>query len=338
MQRVRLLLCLGAAWALAPSPAAAQDMANPGHIPHPEWFKPSFLDLQEEIDEATAEGRHLMAYFYQDGCPYCKMFIENDLGQHDIAEYAKRHFDVIAINIFGALEVTDVDGEALPENEFASKTRVMFTPTVLVYGEEGGIVFRMNGYYPPAKFRAVMRFIAEKRYLDKRFVEYSKEHAAPSGSGKLHDGDATINGPPFDLSEHGRPLLVLLEQKACLSCDELHQDILKRPETQALLEPFEVAVLDMRSSETLITPAGKQEPIAAWARAIDAKVAPTQVFFDAKGEEVFRNEGYIKAFHVQSMLDYVASGDYRRVGDFQRYLQARADRMREQGVEVRLME
>ena len=338
MHRIRLLLCLSAAWLLAPSSAAAQDMANPGYIPHPEWFKQSFLDLPEDIDEAAAEGRHLMAYFYQDGCPYCKMFIENDLGQYDIAEYAKQHFDVIEINIFGALEVTDVDGEALPENEFASKTRVMFTPTVLVYGEEGGIVFRMNGYYPPAKFRAVMRFIAEKRYLDERFVEYYKEHAAPSGSGKLHDGDATIDGPPFDLSGHERPLLVLLEQKACLSCDELHQDILQRPETQALLELFEVAVLDMRSMEALVAPDGKHMPIAVWASGIGAKVAPTQVFFDAKGEEAFRNEGYIKAFHVQSMLEYVASGDYRETEDFQRYLQVRADRLREQGVDVQLME
>ena len=42
-------------------PAAAQDQ--------PAWFKDSFLDVREDIAEATKSGRRLMLYFHQDGCP-----------------------------------------------------------------------------------------------------------------------------------------------------------------------------------------------------------------------------------------------------------------------------
>ena len=328
-----------AAWAES-DPALDSDMTNPGYVPHPEWFKQSFLDLNEDVEEASAEGRHLMLYFYQDGCPYCKMFIENDLGQYDIAEYVQQHFDVVAINMFGALEVTDVDGEALPEGKYAMKTKVMFTPTLLVFGEDGSVVFRMNGYYPPPRFRAVMRFIAERRYTNERFVEYYGSQDKQAGNGVLHVESSTLPGPPFDLTERDRdkPLLVMFEQKECLGCDELHQDIFRRPETRDLLEQFEVAVVDIRAREALTTPSGKETDSLNWAMRLGVKTVPTQVMFDAEGKEVFRNEGYVRAFHVQSILDYVASGAYTEYEDFQRYIQARADRLREEGVAVKLME
>ena len=316
------------------------DMVNPGHVPHPEWFKQSFLDLNEDIEEAAAEGRHLALYFYQDGCPYCKLFVENGLGQHDIAEYAQEHFDFIGINLFGSLEVTDVDGQALPEGEFAMKIQAMFTPTVLIYGEDGAVVFRMNGYYPPPKLRAVLRFVAGRHYKTQRFVEYYRNEDQPASSGELHADTSTLDGPPFDLSdrESGKPLLVMFEQKECLGCDELHQDIFQRPETREILDRFDRAVLDIRANETLVTPAGHEASVPTWARDVGVKTVPTQVMYDAQGAEVFRNEGYVKAFHVQSILDYVASGAYRTERDFQAFIQQRADRLHEAGVAVNLME
>ena len=342
MSRLAVAVLIGAlAWPAAWAESELDsDMTNPGYVPHPKWFKQSFLDLGEDIEEAAAEGRHLMLYFYQDGCPYCKMFIENDLGQYDIAEYAQQHFDLVAINIFGSLEVTDVDGEALPEGKFAMKTRVMFTPTLLVYGEDGSIVFRMNGYYTPPRFRAVMRFISEQRYADERFVEYYDSQDKQAGSGVLHAGSSTVSGPPFDLTKRDpeKPLLVMFEQKECLGCDELHQDIFRRPETQDVLEKFEIAVLDIREATPLTTPMGQETDALNWAARLGVKVVPTQVMFDSEGEEVFRNEGYVKAFHVQSILDYVASGAYLEYGEFQRYIQLRAEQQQEEGVAVNLME
>ena len=333
------VLAWPAAWAESES-ARDADMTNPGYVPHPEWFKQSFLDLNEDIEEASVEGRHLMLYFYQDGCPYCKMFVENGLGQYDIAEYARQNFDIVAINIFGALEVIDVDGEALAESKYAMKTKVMFTPTLLVYGEDGSVVFRMNGYYPPPRFRAAMRFIAERRYADGRFVEYYGSQDKLAEGGVLHVSDSTLPGPPFDLTmrDSDKPLLVLFEQQECLGCDELHQDIFRRPETRGLLEKFEIAVVDIRAREALTTPSGKETDSLNWALRLGIKVVPTQVMFNAEGKEVFRNEGYVKAFHVQSILDYVASGAYLEYGEFQRYIQARAERLQEKGASVNLME
>ena len=336
-----LALALAGGGAAAPAEERLDPgMSNPGHLPHPEWFKQSFLDLAEDLEEAAAEDRLVMLYVYQDGCPYCRLFIENDLGQQDIADYMRRHFDVIAINMFGALEVTDLDGETLPEVEFARKAGVMFTPTVLVYEAERGEVFRMNGYYPPPRLRLAARYLAERRYRDQSFAAYAGGADAPAGSGRLHLEDATLEGPPFDLSRRDpeRPLLALFEQQRCLACDELHQDIFRRPETRALLDRFEVAVLDIRSADPMVSPEGTATTSLDWAVAQRVKVAPTLVIYDAGGAEAIRSEGYLKAFHVQSILDYVASGAHRTTPDFQRYLQARSEQLQAQGIEVNLME
>ena len=109
-------------------------------------------------------------------------------------------------------------------------------------------------------------------------------------------------------------------------------------ETQELLERFETVVLDFRARSPLTTPLGKETDSLSWAIRLGIQTVPTQVMFDVQGREIFRNEGYVKAFHVQSILDYVSSGAYLKVEDFQRYIQKRADRLREKGVTVNLME
>ena len=60
------------------------------------------------------------------------------------------------------------------------------------------------------------------------------------------------------------------------------------------------------------------------------------VFFDDSGREVFRTEAYLRPFHLQSAMEYVASGAYRKQPEFQRFVQERADHMREQGMTVDL--
>jgi thioredoxin-related protein len=93
----------------------------------------------------------------------------------------------------------------------------------------------------------------------------------------------------------------------------------------------------MWSATELVTPAGKKTTAQKWARELHVPYAPTMVFFDAAGAEVFRVEAYLKAFHVQSVLDYVASGAYRQYPEFQRFIDARADGMRSRGITVDLM-
>lgn len=316
-------------------------MANPGFHEKPPWFKHSFLDLKEDVWEASAEGKRVILYFYQDGCPYCAKLLNENFSIKEIVDKTIEGFQVIAINIWGDSEVTGLNGDATTEKAFAADLKVMFTPTLLFLDERGGTVLRINGYYPPHKFSAALDYVAEKMERQQSFRQFLAERQPVAASGKLHR-EAEYLQPPLDLRAAnragGKPLLVLMEMKQCPPCDELHQHILSRPELQESMGKFDVALIDVWSSETIMTPTGERISSTDWAGQLKVNYAPSMIFFDRAGREVFRTEAYLKAFHTQAALEYVASGSYLDEPNFQRYVQKRADHLREQGIIVDLMQ
>jgi thioredoxin-related protein len=317
----------------------AAGMVNPGYQEKPDWFANSFLDIREDIGEAQSAGKRVLLYFYQDGCPYCKKLLETNFSLADTVTRTREHFEVIAINMWGDREVTDLSGTQTTEKEFARALRVMFTPTLLFLDEQGNVVLRVNGYYPPHRFNAALDYAAEHDGKSPTFLEYLAQVAPVPSTGKLH-GDPSFLPAGNDLSNryNGRPLLVMFEQQDCAPCDELHQDILQRPESKELLKRFDVVVLDLWSKEPVNRPDGSYGSVADWARKLDVKYAPSLVFFDEDNREVFRAEAYLKAFHTQSSMDYVASKAYLDEPEFQRYIAGRAEVLEGQGVHVELME
>jgi thioredoxin-related protein len=60
------------------------------------------------------------------------------------------------------------------------------------------------------------------------------------------------------------------------------------------------------------------------------------VFFDDTGKEVFRLEAYLRPFHFASSFEYVGSGAWRKEPEFQRFLQNKAEHMKESGEKLEL--
>ena len=314
----------------------AAGMVNPGYQTKPDWFKVSFLDLFEDIEEAAENDKRLMVYYYQDGCPYCKKLLEDNFSQRNISDKTQKYFDVVAINLWGDQEVT-VGDKVYTEKEFAEVLKVQYTPTLLFFDENKKVVFRANGYYPPEKFSALLDYIGNKQELKISYQDYMEKINPQPSTGRIHHEVNTVVSTT-DLSRHDKPLLLMFEQKKCSSCDELHLDILKRKESIELLSHFNVLVLDMWSNQVITTPAGNKSTVRDWAKELKVKYAPSLLFFNDQGEEVFRTDAYLKAFHTQTAMDYVASAAYKTQSNFQRFVDERADHLREQGIEINLME
>jgi len=321
------------------APQLDAGMVNPGYEEKPDWFTDSFLDIREDVAEAAAGGRRVLLYFYQDGCPYCKKLLDTNFALKQTEVKTRENFSVIAINIWGDREVTGFDGKQTTEKEFAQSLRVMFTPTLLFLDEAGKVVLRLNGYYPPHKFDAALDYAARHDGVDPDFRSWYAAAAPAPASGVLHREPQWL-APDADLAGRttGRPLLVMFEQPDCAPCDELHLDILQRPESRKQLARFDVILLDMWSREPLKRPDGKTGSVTDWVRELGVQYAPSLVFFDAQGREVFRTEAWLRSFHVQSAMDYVASGSYREQPSFQRFIAARADALEAQGVHVDLLD
>ncbi|MGD8913578.1 MAG: thioredoxin fold domain-containing protein [Candidatus Thiodiazotropha sp.] len=337
---ILLLLVVTQLQAAGSEDGLGQGLVNPGFHDKPAWFKNSFLDLREDLQEAADEGKRLILYFHQDGCPYCAKLLNENFSIKEIVDKTRQNFQLVAINIWGDREVTGLSGETITEKAFAASMKVMYTPTMLFLDEQGRKVLRVNGYYAPHRFMAALDYVAGREERNLSFRDYLAGISPVASTGKLHREPGYLQ-PPMDLrrpsGDSKRPLLVLMEMKQCPPCDELHQAILSQSALQESLQGFDIALVDIWSAEALITPDGKRMKATEWAERLGIQYAPSMLFFDPSGREVFRSEAYLKTFHTHAVIDYVATGSYRDQPNFQRFVQARAEEMRERGKVVDLM-
>ena len=326
--RLALLLAAAGVQAAEPSPHALE---------LPGVFKETFLDIRSDARDAARAGKRLMLYFGQDGCPYCKRLLHDNLRQKDIAERVEKHLYPVALNIWGDREVTWLDGTVASEKALAVRLKVQFTPTLLFFDESARVIARINGYYPPHRFRAAIDYVAGRMESRSSFADYMRSAVKEPASGKLNDQPFFLR-PPLQLARAGnaRPLALFVEQVACQACDEMHAGALQTAETRRLLTRVDAARIDLFGSAAVVGPDGKRSTEGELAQALQIAYTPSLLLFDGERREVLRIEGYVRALHLQSALDYVASGAYRTQPSFQRFLQQRAERLRQQGAEVRL--
>jgi thioredoxin-related protein len=100
------------------------------------WIRDTFKDLQEDLDEANAEGKRLAIFFEQRGCIYCTKMHESVYPDPELSYYIEENFFVIQLNLHGDLEVVDFDGDTLTEKQIARKWGILFTPSVIFLPEE----------------------------------------------------------------------------------------------------------------------------------------------------------------------------------------------------------
>lgn len=330
------VMWLGCALAAVPAAVPAQGAA-PQAIDIPSWFTEGFLDFGEEVTAAARSGRRLLVYFGQDGCPYCRELMTNNFSQKAIVEKTRKHFVAIALNLWGDRELTWIDGRRMSEKELARLLKVQFTPTLLFIDGDGRIVARLNGYHPPQRLAAALDYVAGGMPGRLSLGEHLAGLPADTARPALTD-EPFFMAPPFDFTRRKgrRPLAVIFETRSCQTCDEMHRQGLQRAEVRALLPRFDIARFALNDPTELVTPSGQRRSAAAWARELDVVYTPTWVFFDADANEVFRIDGYLRPFHLATSLEYVASGAYRSQPEFQRYIRARAERLRAAGQPVEL--
>lgn len=333
MFRLPTLLLLLMAW----SHLALAQVASPHAIDIPKWFTETFLDFREDVKDAAREGRRVLIYFGQDGCPYCTELMQTSFTQPRIVEKTRKNFVAVALNVWGDREVTWFDGRTEREKDFAKRMKVQFTPTIFLLDEKGGVVARLNGYYPPHRMEAALDFAAARMERKQAFADYMRTSVKEAASETLHD-EAFFMKAPFNLTRKGRakPLAVIFETRFCSGCDEMHREGFRRPEVLKQVERFEVARFALGDKTELIRPDGRKTTADAWARELKIAYTPTIVFFGENAREVFRIEAYVRPFHLAASFEYIASGAYRKEPSLQRFIQARAEQLRDKGQPVEL--
>lgn len=300
---------------------------------HPDWFKDSFLDIGEDVEEAAEAGRHVILFMHLNGCPYCYKMTEENFKHAPYTEFIQQNFDVIAINVKGDREVALNEQTSLTEKELAVRLNVTYTPTVVFLNQQNKAVARVNGYRSVPDFRQVLDYVHTKAYLEtslSRYVDARKETVYRFRQ-HLQLKQVTDLNAVAD-----RPLAVMFEDRACVDCNALHDGHLSRPEVRAVLENYTFVRLDALSDESIIDVDGNPTTPRAYAQSLDLVYRPGIVLFD-RGKEVTRITGVLYTYHFEEVLRYVGERHYEQYPEsFFDYLDVRTAEITASGRDVDL--
>ncbi len=174
---------LAAALALNAAPALAVELGDDG-LHKPDWLRETFKDISEDLAEANAEGKRLLIIVEQRGCIYCTQMHEEVFPDPEIDALIRENYFVVQMNLFGDVEVTDLDGTTLPEKDMAVRWGVLFTPTLIFLPEEveegatvaESAVAMMPGAFGKGTTKALLTWVLDHGYESgEHFQKYLAE-------------------------------------------------------------------------------------------------------------------------------------------------------------------
>ena len=149
------------------------------------WMQDTFKDLREDLEEANTEGKRLVLFFEQIGCIYCTKMHKEVFSKEKVSNYINDNFFVVQLNLHGDIEVTDFDGDVLPEKDIARKWGILFTPSILFLPPEvdssssaqQAAVAMMPGAFSAGTTLDLFTWVREERYLLDNGEDFQRYHA-----------------------------------------------------------------------------------------------------------------------------------------------------------------
>jgi thioredoxin-related protein len=331
---MKLFLFAAAILLAITTPAGAQTAAGKltGGIVYslPDWFKPSFLDLREDVEEARQANRHVMLFLHLDECPYCARMLKESFVSGDNRAFMQKHFDVIAINVRGAAEVTWIDGARYSEQSLSRHLRTFGTPTIVFLGSTGGVVLKLSGYRDPAALRTALEYVQSAAYRGQPYTAFvAARDKAVVYTLRAHPQFAQVS----DFKGYRKPLAILFEDRGCAECARFHEKTLSHPDVVAEMQKFLLVRLDTDSSATVIAPDGKAVTPAQWASVLELSYRPALALYN-EGRLIARIDARLYHFHFKERLRYVSGEYYKRYESASRYGAARRAELLEQGITI----
>ena len=180
----------------------------------------------------------------------------------------------------------------MSEKALARRARRAVHADALFFDERGKVVARLNGYYPPHRFEAVLDYVAGRHERNESLAAYLRAGRPGSGEPALAD-EPFFLPPPHDLRAQRRRQAARRAVRDALlrSVRRIASRGLAAADGARAARPVRRrAVRARRAARELTTPDGASATARrVGARARRRRFTPTIVFFAADGREVFRH-------------------------------------------------
>jgi thioredoxin-related protein len=133
-------------------------------------------------------------------------------------------------------------------------------------------------------------------------------------------------------------VMIYFGQNGCPYCKKLMEVNFRQKEiVDKTRRHFDAIEINIFGSREVTWTDGRTRSEKEFAALLKVRFTPTLLFLDEKGNVALRVNGYYPPQRFMAALDYVASGAYLKEPNFQRFIQAHGDAIRERGTRVELM-
>ncbi|EHQ52237.1 thioredoxin-like protein [Ectothiorhodospira sp. PHS-1] len=146
--------------------------------PYDHFFQSTFGDFQEELDTAREAGKKAVLIFFEmDECPFCHRMKDTVLNQPEVQDFYRKHFVAFAVDVEGAIEITDFQGNPTTQSEWAfQENRVRATPVFQFFDLDGRPIARLTGPTSGTEeFIWFGEYVVEGHYREQPFSRYRRE-------------------------------------------------------------------------------------------------------------------------------------------------------------------
>ena len=160
------------AFALITLPALAEVRDAQTH-----FFMSKLGDFKDELATARQEGKQgVMIMFEMDDCPFCHRMKATVLNQTEVQDWYRKHFLLYTIDVKGDVPMTDFQGKATREKDFALDVRARATPVFIFFDLEGKPIARYTGpTQTPDEFLLLGRWVVEGHYKTVAFNVFKRQ-------------------------------------------------------------------------------------------------------------------------------------------------------------------
>ena len=334
MRGLRILLVNLVILTIAIMPGQATERGSiKGGAPHeaPSWFKESFLEIAEDVEDAREENKHVILFFQLNSCPYCDRMLEESFEAEPLSSYIQQHFDTIAINVRGDREIAFNEEISVTEKELSDILKVAATPAILFLDKENRTIVRVNGYRAPQRFQSVLEYVATGAYQNQSLADYQQ---AKLNRNIYQPRANTLFSDITDLPGVNGLLMLIFEDGSCYDCDEFHDGILAHPQVRKEIEPFTIVRLNTDSDRQITDLFGNKTTAAKLAKKYEMTYRPGILAFD-DGNLLRRNDSLVFPHHFKESMRYVAGGYYKDM-DYETYSEQRTEELLSNGVDIDL--
>ena len=134
----------------------------------------NWLSYNEGLTLAEKENKHVLIYFYTDGCGWCKKMVDKTYFNEEVKKILSDKFIIVKINARSENKVIE-NGKEISERKVAILYQVSGYPTTWFLESNHSRVAPLPGYVTTEQFIPVLNYIGEGWYKSISFKEYMEK-------------------------------------------------------------------------------------------------------------------------------------------------------------------